>query len=95
MINFKGLFKCVIMSPHNLIYQNEIQSIFLYGSDGEFEILAYHYPLLGVLKKGDIIINWNERIRVNGGVVKFFANECTIMVEEEIRPYDETEFKKQ
>ena len=95
MINFKGIFKCVIMSPHTLIYQNEIQSIFLTGNDGEYEILAYHYSLLGVLKKGDIIINWNERIRVNGGVIKFFANECTIMVEEEIRPYDEAEFKKQ
>ena len=93
MINFKGTFKCVILSPHTLIYQNEVQSVFLKGNQGEYEILAYHYPLLGVLRKGDIIINWNERIKINGGVVKFFANECTIVVEEEIRPYNEAEFK--
>jgi len=93
MINYKGTFKCVILSPHTLIYQNEIQSIFVRGDDGEYEILAYHYPLLGVLRKGDIIINWNERISVNGGVLKFFANECTIIVEEEIRPYVESEYE--
>jgi F0F1-type ATP synthase epsilon subunit len=93
MINYKGTFKCVILSPHTLIYQSEIQSIFVRGNDGEYEILAYHYPLLGVLKKGDIIINWNERISINGGVLKFFANECTIIVEEEIRPYVESEFE--
>lgn len=93
MINYKGTFKCVVLSPHSLIYQNEIQSIFVRGDDGEYEILAYHYPLLGVLRKGNIIINWNERISINGGVLKFFANECTIIVEEEIRPYDESEFE--
>jgi len=93
MINYKGIFKCVILSPHSLIYQSEIQSIFLKGDAGEYELLAYHYPLLGVLRKGDIIINWNEKISIRGGVIKFFANECTIMVEEEIRPYDESEFE--
>ena len=59
MINFKGMFKCVILSPHTLIYQNEIQSIFVRGDDGEYEVLAYHYPLIGVLKKGDIILYLN------------------------------------
>lgn len=93
MINYKGTFKCVILSPHTLIYQNEIQSIFVRGDDGEYEVLAYHYPLLGVLRQGDIIINWNERISINGGVLKFFANECTIIVEEEIRPYVESEYE--
>jgi F0F1-type ATP synthase epsilon subunit len=93
MINYKGTFKCVILSPHTLIYQNEIQSIFVRGDDGEYEVLAYHYPLLGVLKKGDIIINWNERITINGGVMKFFANECTIIVEEEIRPYVASDYE--
>jgi len=93
MINYKGTFKCVILSPHTLIYQNEIQSIFVRGDDGEYELLAYHYPLLGVLRKGDIIINWNERISINGGVMKFFANECTIIVEEEIRPYNASEYE--
>ena len=80
-----GNFKCVIISPNTLIYQNEVQSLFLTGDTGEYELLAYHYPVLGVLKKSDVVINWKERIPIAGGVVRFFANECIIMVEEDIR----------
>ena len=58
------------------------KSIFFMGDKVEYEILAYHYPLLGVLKKGDIIINWKEKIAVQGGIVRFFANECIVLVEE-------------
>ncbi|MBP9854360.1 MAG: F0F1 ATP synthase subunit epsilon [Candidatus Omnitrophica bacterium] len=86
MVKYKGgNFKCIVLSPRRLIYEGEIRSLFLTGDRGEFEILAYHYPLIGVLKKGDIIINWNEKIFIRGGVIRFFANECTIMVEEPIK----------
>lgn len=84
MVQFKGNFKCVVLSPKRLVYENEVQSVFLTGDDGEYELLAYHYPLLGVLKKSNIVINWNERIPIQGGVVRFFANECTILIEENI-----------
>ncbi len=80
-----GNFKCIILSPNNLIYENEVQSVFLTGDQGEYELLAYHYPLLGVLTKGDIVINWKEKIPIQGGIVKFFANECVIIVEEKIK----------
>ena len=82
MADYKGTFKCVILSPNNLIYENEVQSLFVNGDIGEFELLAYHYPLIAVLKEGDIVIDGKERIPVGGGVVRFFANECTILVEE-------------
>lgn len=85
MAEFKGNFKCIILSPRELIYEKEIQSIFLTGDRGEYELLAYHYPLLGVLKKSDVIINWNEKISIQGGIVRFYANECTIMIEEKIK----------
>lgn len=86
-MKYSGHFKCIILSPNELIYENEIQSIFLTGDRGEFEILAYHYPLLGALKKGDIVINWKEKIPISGGVIRFFANECTILVEEDFTKY--------
>ncbi len=88
MVKYTGHFKCVILSPKRLIYENNVWSVFLTGDRGEYELLAYHYPLLGVLKKGDVIINWEEKIPINGGVVSFLANECTILVEEEIVPKD-------
>lgn len=86
-----GNFKCIILSPRKLIYENEVQSLFLTGDQGEYELLAYHYPLLGVLKKGDVIINWDHKISIEGGAVRFFANECTIMVEEKLEKKVEEE----
>ncbi len=88
---YKPKFKCIVISPHTLIYEDEIESLFITGDTGEYELLAYHYPLLGVLAKGIIIVDWEKRIPVNGGVLKFFANECTIMVEEQIQKEEEEE----
>lgn len=85
MINYKGNFKCTVLSPNNLIFEREVQSLFLTGDRGEFELLAYHYPLLAVLVRSKIVVDWNEEISINGGIVRFFANECTIIVEEEIK----------
>lgn len=83
MAEYKQNFRCVVMSPRKLIFERNVESLFLTGDSGEYELLAYHYPLLGVLKKSDIVIDWKERIPVEGGVIKFFANECIIMVEEQ------------
>ncbi len=85
MVQFRPLFKCIILTPNELLYENEIENIFLTGDKGEYELMAYHYPLLGVLKEGDVLINNKERIPIKGGVVRFFANECIILVEEEIK----------
>ena len=72
----------MILSPHKLIFEREVQSVFLAGDRGEYEILAYHYPLLGVLKQSEIVVDWKEKIPIRGGVVRFFANECIILIEE-------------
>jgi F0F1-type ATP synthase epsilon subunit len=75
-------FRCIILSPKNLIYESEIQSLFLQGDRGEFELLAYHYPLVGIVGKGDIVIDQTKTIPVKSGIVRFYANECTVLVEE-------------
>ena len=82
MAQYKGNFKCIILSPKSLVYENEVQSVFLTGDQGEYELLPYHYPIVSVLTKGDIVINNKEKIPIAGGVMRFFANECTILIEE-------------
>ena len=79
------------MSPNNLIYEKDIGSVFLTGDQGEFEILAYHYPLLGVLKQSRVVLDWKEEVPIKSGIVRFFANECIILVEED---FEKTEVKK-
>jgi len=82
MVKFKDNFHCVILSPKNLIFESEVNSLFIIGDRSEYELLAYHYPLIGLVQKGDIIIDWKRRVPIQSGILRFFANECTILVEE-------------
>ena len=79
---FKNNFRCVILSPKNVIFEEEINSLYIMGDRTEYELLAYHYPLLGLVQQSDLIINWKDRLPIRSGILRFFANECTILVEE-------------
>ena len=80
--SYKSTFKLSIMTPEALLYQGEVESVFFTGDLGEYELLPYHYPVIGILKQGDIIINWRESVPIKFGLVKFFANDCIVLVEE-------------
>lgn len=75
-------FRCIVLSPKNLIFEKEITSLFIHSDKGEFELLSYHYPLVALVVEGDIVIDQVHRIPVKSGVVRFYANECTVLVEE-------------
>ncbi len=85
---YKATFKISVMTPEALLYQGQIESVFLTGDHGEYELLPYHYPVLGILVEGNIIINWHEAVPIKFGLVRFFANDCIVLVEEleRIRP---------
>ena len=87
----KNYFRCVILSSKNLIFESEIHSLFIMGDRSEYEILAYHYPLIGLVQQGDIIIDWKRRVPIRSGILRFFANECTILVEETDKTFTEAQ----
>jgi len=82
MAKFRNNFRCVILSPKNVIFESDVNSLYIQGDRSEYELLAYHYPLIGLVQKGDIIIDWKRRVPIRSGILRFFANECTILVEE-------------
>jgi len=70
------------MDPDALIYKKEVSSFYVRGSAGEFELLAYHYPVLCLIQEdSDLVIDWSEFLTAKKGIVKFFKNECTAIVE--------------
>ena len=79
---YRPTFKLSVMTPEALLYQNEVESVFLTGDLGEYELLPYHYPVIGILKESNIIVNWKEAVPIKFGLIKFFANDCVILVEE-------------
>jgi F-type H+-transporting ATPase subunit epsilon len=80
-IQDKSRFKLLIMNPDKKIFDGTASSLFLKGNTGEFELLPYHYPVLSLLDEGDIVIDWEKSISINNGIIKFFKNECTVLVE--------------
>ena len=71
-----------IINPKHILYQGEASSVFLPGDQGEFEILPLHAPIVSLLKPGEVVVNWEERINITRGMVKFDENKCVIVVEE-------------
>ncbi len=82
MAQYKSTFKLSIMTPEALLYQGSVESVFFTGDHGEYELLPYHYPVLGILIAGNIIINWREAVPIKFGLIRFFANDCIVLVEE-------------
>lgn len=76
-----GSFKLKIMNPDRMVFEGEVGSVFIQSDTGEFEILAYHYPILCLLKQGQLIIDWKFAIPVKRGLARFFRNDCVIVAE--------------
>ena len=47
-----------ILTPEKLLFEGEVKSIKLPGTNGEFEILNNHAPIISTLSKGDIYITY-------------------------------------
>lgn len=76
-----GTFHLRIMNPDRMIFEGEVSKLFLQGDTGEFEILPAHYPIFSLLKKGSIIVDWEKKLDINKGIVRFFKNDCVIIAE--------------
>lgn len=71
-----------VFNPAHTLYDGQASSVFLPGDRGEFEILDYHAPILSLLRAGEVTIDWQTRIPIKKGIVKFDQNECVILVDE-------------
>ncbi len=75
-------FRLQVMSLIRSLYDGEVESIFLQGDEGEYELLPNHYPLVGALIDSEIRIANQEPLRIKTGVVMFDNNHCIILAEE-------------
>ena len=74
-----------IITPEKKVYEGEITSVQLPGSEGSFQILNNHSPIVSTLKKGSVIIvdkdNSKQEIELLGGVVEVNANKIIVLAE--------------
>ena len=76
-------FQLRILSLRGVLFDKPVSSVYLFGDEGEYELLAFHYDLLGALPAGEVKIAGYPPVPLRTGVVLFQNNICTIIVEEQ------------
>lgn len=76
-------FLLKVLNPKHVVFEGEVESVFLPGDSGEFELLAYHVPIVSLLKEGDIVVEWKTRIPIRKGMVRYYDDQCVILLEEQ------------
>ena len=73
-----------ILSAEEKVYCGEVDSVVFPGSDGEFQILNNHTPLISSLKNGTIKYLINKKIHsfeVSGGIAEVLNNKVNALIE--------------
>ena len=76
------MFHVKILNPKHVVFEGDVESVFLPGDQGEFEILTYHAPIVSLLKPGNVVLDWKQSIPIKRGMVKFDAGSCVMLVDE-------------
>lgn len=75
-------FKISIYMRDRTVFEGEGWSVFLPGDKGEFEILAFHKPIMSLLKQGKVIVDQEKEFPVKKGIMRFHNQELVVLAEE-------------
>ncbi len=73
-----------IITPDQEVFEGEVESATFPGSDGSFQVLRNHAPLVSSLGKGEIEYRGSTNtgsVTVEGGVVEVLNNTITVLAE--------------
>lgn len=74
-----------IITPDRKVFEGEVTLVQLPGSNGAFEILQNHAPIISTLNKGTIKVEDNKHKQhffdVDGGVIENKGNKIIVLVE--------------
>jgi len=71
-----------ILNPRDVVFEGDVESLFLPGDKGEFELLPFHAPMVSLLNDGDIVIDWKTRISIKNGIARILNDECVVLLED-------------
>ena len=79
-----GEFPLVIVTPSNMAFEGEARSVQAPGTDGYFEVLIGHVPMLTSLQPGILTIRNDDgrtHYAVSGGFVEVLRSQVTVLAE--------------
>jgi F-type H+-transporting ATPase subunit epsilon len=73
-----------IMTPEKKVFEGEVTIATFPGSDGSFQIMNDHAPLVSLLKDGVVVYKTKEatnQINITGGVVEVLKNKVILLAD--------------
>ena len=73
-----------ILTPEKKIFSGQAESVSLPGTDGRFQVLNNHAPIISSLQKGYLKVKANNeetKWNITGGLVEVLKNKVTVLVE--------------
>lgn len=77
--------KLNIITPEDTLYEGDVKSVQLQGTDGKFQLLNNHAPIISALTKGKVkITDMNDQsivFEINGGLIEMSKNKIQILAQ--------------
>jgi F-type H+-transporting ATPase subunit epsilon len=74
-----------ILTPDREVFKGEINSVKVPGTDGQFQILKNHAPVVSSLSKGEVTITKTEggkmKFTIEKGFIEVLNNEVSLLVQ--------------
>jgi F-type H+-transporting ATPase subunit epsilon len=74
-----------IITPDAQLFSGEVLSVELPGTNGSFEILNDHAPIISTLAVGEVTISLDkgqkESFKINGGVIEMQNNKIIVLAD--------------
>lgn len=74
-----------IVTPDNKIFEGEVVTATFPGTDGSFQVLSNHAPMISTLGNGELKYTEEKKkeqvISIDGGVVEVLNNKVVVLAE--------------
>ncbi|MGE0770944.1 MAG: ATP synthase F1 subunit epsilon [Cyclobacteriaceae bacterium] len=73
-----------IVTPEKKVFEGEVSIATFPGSDGSFQVLDHHAPLISLCKEGVVEYKSKEskeQVRITGGVVEVLKNKVILLAD--------------
>ena len=74
------MLKLKIVTPERVEFDGQVERVVVPGTQGQFEILTNHAPIISTLQKGIVVYDSNQ-LQILGGFVEVQKNEVSLCVE--------------
>lgn len=75
-----------ILTPEHKVYSGKVYGIQLPGTEGSFEILENHAPMIASLAKGKMKVlkekNSVQTYEIAGGFIEMINNKASVLIED-------------